>query len=94
ARLVFFVALSLLLMFVDARYQYLESARSALSVLVSPIQRLASLPAATRHPAGPDKAERRFEPAASERRCAIAAIAGAAIGKPAIAQSERTAVAQ
>lgn len=52
ARLVFFVALSLLLMFVDARYQYLESARSALSVLVSPIQRLASLPGAWWQQAG------------------------------------------
>jgi len=31
--------LSLLLLFVDARYRYLESTRSALSVLVSPIQR-------------------------------------------------------
>jgi len=43
-RLVFFVALSLLLLFVDARYRYLESTRSALSVLVSPIQRLATMP--------------------------------------------------
>jgi len=43
-RLVFFAVLSLLLLFVDARYRYLESARSALSVLVSPIQRLANLP--------------------------------------------------
>lgn len=45
-RLVFFVVLSLLLLFIDARYRYLESARSALSVLVSPIQRLATLPGA------------------------------------------------
>jgi rod shape-determining protein MreC len=44
ARLVFFAALSLLLLFVDARYRYLESTRSALSVLISPIQRLAALP--------------------------------------------------
>ena len=44
ARLVFFAVLSLFLMFVDARYKYLESTRSALSVLVSPIQRLATLP--------------------------------------------------
>lgn len=44
ARLVFFAMLSLLLMFVDARFRYLESTRSALSVLVSPIQRLATLP--------------------------------------------------
>lgn len=43
-RLVFFAVLSLLLLFIDARYRYLESARSALSVLVSPIQRLATLP--------------------------------------------------
>ena len=43
-RLVFFVLLSLLLLFVDARYRYLESTRSALSVLVSPIQRLATMP--------------------------------------------------
>ena len=43
-RLVFFVVLSLLLLFIDARYLYLESTRSALSVLVSPIQRLATLP--------------------------------------------------
>jgi rod shape-determining protein MreC len=44
ARLVFFAVLSLLLMFVDARYKYLESTRSVLSVLVSPVQRLATLP--------------------------------------------------
>ncbi|HTN93950.1 MAG TPA: rod shape-determining protein MreC [Gallionella sp.] len=46
ARLVFFAVLSLLLMFVDARYRYLESTRSALSILISPIQQLASLPGA------------------------------------------------
>lgn len=45
-RLVFFSILSLLLLFVDARYRYLESTRSALSVLVSPIQQLANLPGA------------------------------------------------
>lgn len=44
ARLVFFAVLSVLLMFVDTRFRYLESARSALSVLVSPIQYLATLP--------------------------------------------------
>jgi rod shape-determining protein MreC len=44
ARLVFFAVLSVLLMFVDARFRYLESTRSALSVLVSPIQRLATWP--------------------------------------------------
>ena len=43
-RLVFFAVLSLLLLFVDARYRYLESTRSTLSVLVSPIQRLATMP--------------------------------------------------
>ncbi len=44
ARLVFFAVLSLLLMFVDARFRYLESTRSMLSELVYPIQRLATLP--------------------------------------------------
>lgn len=43
-RLVFFSVLSLLLLFVDARYRYLESTRSALSVLLTPIQKLAALP--------------------------------------------------
>ncbi|MBI3480700.1 MAG: rod shape-determining protein MreC [Nitrosomonadales bacterium] len=52
ARLVFFSVLSLLLLFVDARYRYLESTRSALSVLVSPIQRLATLPGALWQQAG------------------------------------------
>ena len=52
ARLVFFTVLSLLLMFVDARYRYLESTRSALSILVSPIQRLATLPGALWEMAG------------------------------------------
>ncbi len=44
ARLVFFAVLSLLLMFVDARFRYLESTRAVLSELISPIQRLATLP--------------------------------------------------
>jgi rod shape-determining protein MreC len=44
ARLVFFCALSLLLLFVDARYQYLESARTVLSVIIYPFQRLTALP--------------------------------------------------
>jgi len=44
ARLVFFAVFSLLLLFVDARYRYLESTRSALSMLVYPIQRMASWP--------------------------------------------------
>jgi rod shape-determining protein MreC len=52
ARLVFFSVLSLLLLFVDARYRYLESTRSALSVLLSPIQRLATLPGALWQQAG------------------------------------------
>jgi rod shape-determining protein MreC len=43
-RLVFFTVLSLLLLFVDARYRYLESTRSALSILVLPIQRVATWP--------------------------------------------------
>ena len=46
ARLVFFSVLSLLLMFVDTRYRYLESTRNALSILVSPIQRMANIPGA------------------------------------------------
>lgn len=44
ARLLFFALLSVLLMFVDVRYRYLESTRGALSVLVSPVQSLATLP--------------------------------------------------
>jgi rod shape-determining protein MreC len=51
-RLVFFAALSMLLLFIDARYRYLESTRSALSVLVSPVQRLAALPGALWQQAG------------------------------------------
>ena len=52
ARLVFFAVLSLLLMFVDTRYRYLESTRNMLSILVSPIQRLANLPGALWEMAG------------------------------------------
>jgi rod shape-determining protein MreC len=44
ARLVFFCALSVLLLFVDARYQYLESARKVIAVMIYPFQRLTSLP--------------------------------------------------
>jgi rod shape-determining protein MreC len=44
ARLVFFCALSILLLFVDARYQYLESARKVIAVMIYPFQRLTSLP--------------------------------------------------
>ena len=43
-RLIFFMLLSLLLLFIDARYQYLESARKALSVLAYPFQRLVAAP--------------------------------------------------
>ncbi len=51
-RLVFFSLLSLLLLFIDARYQYLESTRSALSFLIQPFQRLATLPATMWREAG------------------------------------------
>ena len=51
-RLVFFAVLSLLLLFIDARYRYLESTRSALSILVSPVQRLATLPGVVWQQAG------------------------------------------
>ncbi len=43
-RLGFFAVLSLLLMFIDVRYRYLESARGALSVVLTPVQRLAAMP--------------------------------------------------
>ena len=43
-RLVFFSLLSLLLLFVDARYKYLETARSAISILVYPLQRMVTTP--------------------------------------------------
>jgi len=43
-RLVFFSLLSLLLLFVDARYRYLESARSTLSILTYPLQRVVAAP--------------------------------------------------
>jgi rod shape-determining protein MreC len=44
ARLVFFCVLSLLLLFVDSRYQYLESTRKVLAVMIYPFQRLTALP--------------------------------------------------
>jgi rod shape-determining protein MreC len=44
ARLVFFSVLSLLLLFVDARYQYLESTRQVISIIIYPFQRLTALP--------------------------------------------------
>ncbi len=43
-RLVFFTVLSLLLMFIDVRYRYLESARGTLSVIVAPLQAMATFP--------------------------------------------------
>jgi rod shape-determining protein MreC len=42
ARLVFFALLSLLLLFVDARYKHLESIRNVLALPIQPLQRLAS----------------------------------------------------
>ena len=51
-RLVFFAALSMLLLFVYARYHYLESARSALSVVLSPLQQAATLPSVLWRQAG------------------------------------------
>jgi rod shape-determining protein MreC len=47
ARLVFFSLLSLLLLFVDARYQYLESTRKVLAIMIYPLQRLTALPGET-----------------------------------------------
>jgi rod shape-determining protein MreC len=44
ARLIFFCVLSLLLLFVDSRYQYLESTRKVLAVMIYPFQRLTALP--------------------------------------------------
>ncbi len=44
ARLVFFSVLSLLLLFVDARYRYLESTRQVISIIIYPFQRLTALP--------------------------------------------------
>ena len=44
ARLIFFSVLSLLLLFVDARYKYLESTRKVIAVVIYPFQRLTALP--------------------------------------------------
>jgi rod shape-determining protein MreC len=44
ARLLFFVAISLVLMVVDARFGYLKQMREALTAVVYPLQRLAQLP--------------------------------------------------
>ena len=46
-RLVFFCTLSILLLFVDARYQALESTRKVLAVVIYPFQRLTALPGET-----------------------------------------------
>lgn len=46
-RLVFFCILSMLLLFVDARYQYLESTRKVLALMIYPFQRLTALPGET-----------------------------------------------
>ena len=43
-RLAFFLLLSLLLLFIDARYQYLEFARNIISIPIQSLQRLATLP--------------------------------------------------
>jgi rod shape-determining protein MreC len=44
ARLVFFSVLSLALLFVDARYKYLESTRQVIAIIIYPLQRLTALP--------------------------------------------------
>jgi rod shape-determining protein MreC len=44
ARLVFFSVLSLFLLFVDARFKYLESTRQVIAVIIYPLQKLTSLP--------------------------------------------------
>lgn len=44
ARLVFFSVLSLVLLFVDARYNYLESTRQVIAVIIYPLQRMTALP--------------------------------------------------
>jgi rod shape-determining protein MreC len=46
ARLVFFSSLSLLLLFIDVRFRYLESVRSVLSILDYPLQRMVAAPSA------------------------------------------------
>jgi rod shape-determining protein MreC len=42
ARLIFFAMLSLLLLFIDARYKHLETIRSILALPIQPLQRLAT----------------------------------------------------
>lgn len=51
-RLVFFLLLSLLLLFIDARYKYLGFARSLLSVPVQSLQHLTTLPGELWHKVG------------------------------------------
>lgn len=43
-RLVFFIVLSLLLLFVDAHFKYLESTRTVISIVMYPVQRLTTVP--------------------------------------------------
>lgn len=52
ARLVFFALLSLLLLFIDARYKYLESSRRVISIVVQPLQRLTTMPGVIWHEVG------------------------------------------
>lgn len=49
ARLVFFALLSLLLLFIDSRYKYLESSRRVISIVVQPLQRLTTMPGVVWH---------------------------------------------
>ncbi|CAE6717355.1 rod shape-determining protein MreC [Candidatus Nitrotoga fabula] len=51
-RLGLFVVLSLILLLVDVKYQYLETARSGLTFLVYPLQRLVTVPSALWHGVG------------------------------------------
>jgi rod shape-determining protein MreC len=51
-RLAFFVTLSLILLFVDARFNYLEPMRQVVSVIIYPLQRLTILPSVIWHSVG------------------------------------------
>jgi len=46
ARLVFFGLVSIALLFLDARYKYLENVRQVVAVVLAPVQRAAALPGA------------------------------------------------
>jgi rod shape-determining protein MreC len=46
ARLVFFGLISIALLFLDARYKYLENVRQVVAVVLAPVQRAAALPGA------------------------------------------------